>query len=141
MSTDGDLRILFRRHIVGHWTPVETAGTVGGVPDHNFLVGGAEGWIENKQTHAWAVGMRPLQVGWLDRRAREGGRAFVAVRRWKRPDGADELWLIGAEGAKSLADSGLRGVAPPVLRGRWSGGPSSWDWSEVRRILCAPLLV
>lgn len=135
MSIDGGLRSLFRTNIVGHWSSIETPTTGGGIPDSNYLVRGVEGWIEFKQTHAWAVNFRPLQVGWLDRRAREGGRAFVAVRRWKRPNGADELWLFGAEAVKKLSDGGLRAPAPASLRGVWSGGPSCWDWGEVTRLL------
>ena len=118
---------LSSRHIPGH------ADTV-------TLTPGAQAWIEFKTTSGWAVTLRPAQVGWLSRRVRHGGRAFVAVRRVvavqsMRRTKADELYLIpltSAEQPALLRDEGLRGSVKCFT---WSGGPGVWNWSEVARIL------
>lgn len=139
---DGGLRGVFRDRLrVGiHWQSIETGGTGRGIPDSNFCgedVG--EGWIEFKQTSAWSVGLAPEQVGWLKKRILCGGRTFVAVRRSheggpRRGSGVDELWLCSGVWAGHLRTDGLR--CPEVQwLGVWSGGPSSWNWEEVRRCL------
>jgi hypothetical protein len=129
---DGGLRPLFRAHLPG-WqlTAVETGATSPGTPDMEYCApGGAQGWIENKMTRGWTVSFRPLQPGWISRRARLGGRVLVAVRRLSGP--ADELWLVDGGHVLTLQERGLRGT--PVL-GRWAGGPVGWDWGEVGRML------
>jgi hypothetical protein len=114
------------------WTHLESPTTSPGVPDTEFCApGGAQGWVECKRTAAWAITLRPLQISWLTRRCRLGGRAFVAVRRIT-PKGDDELWLFRGSDAVALSDDGLRAAAP---LGRWAGGPAMWSWAEVGDIL------
>lgn len=142
-SDDGGLRGLFRSHLRQHadMQAVETGLIAAGVPDLNYCASGAEGWIEMKQTDGWAVTLRPEQVGWLCRRARAGGRVFVAVRRWhdggpRRGPAADELWLLAGRFAPDLKTMGLEWASSsPALLGRWHGGPARWDWLAVLRAL------
>lgn len=161
MGVDGGLRPIFRDKLrVGFdWTSVETGGTGRGVPDSNYcakvemtagmaldpvldvsatVVKGVEGWIEFKQTSGWACTLRPEQVGWLVRRSMHGGRVFVATRRYhdghSRAEATDELWLHSGQWARELKSEGLRAVDP---LGVWHGGPSGWDWDEIRRLLCS----
>ena len=129
---DGDLRRLIKKHVPGHHISVESESTSGGIPDLNYCVDGVEGWVECKQTHAWAVKFRPTQVSLIWARVRAGGRVWVAVRRWKRQDGSDELWLVHGRHVRELAAGGL-GSAPP--HGTWNGGPRNWDWAAVARVL------
>lgn len=147
MSDDGGLRGLFRDNLPRfHWQSVETGMTGRGVPDSNFCAPpGIEGWVEFKQTEEWAVTLRPEQVGWLCRRARAGGRVFVAVRRWpaasRRREAADELWLLAGAAARELLDYGLPGgprcpldasrLPPGAFLSVWPGGPARWDWDAV----------
>lgn len=145
---DGGLRGLFTKYIPeAHWQSIETGGTGRGVPDTNYCIRspgpgarGVEGWVEFKVTSTYSVGtMRPEQVGWIHKRARYGGRVFVAVRRQheggpRKGHPVDELWLIEGGGIMSLAQEGL--VADRV----WtlhvsSGGPSAWNWLQVAAIL------
>lgn len=141
MSVDGGLRPLFREKLkVGaHWQTIETGDVSLGVPDSNYCIGGDEGWVEYKQTDAWAVGIRKEQSAWLLTRHMRGGRAFVAVRR--RHDGGprkgpavDELWLCQGQYAGLLKDYGLQ-CEEINWCGVWSGGPAHWDWAAVRRWL------
>lgn len=140
MTVDAGLRAIFRDHLKQvQWTSIETGGTGRGIPDSEFCFpGGVTGWIEFKAAEGWAVDMRPEQVGWLARRARMGGAAFVAVRRQapagpRRGPAVDELWLFPAGAAKTLKQQGLRGAAAPL--GCWPGGPAAWDWAAVTRAL------
>lgn len=140
MPDDG-LRKLFHDNLRAgwHWQTIETGMTSKGVPDSNYCCRGFDGWVEMKATKEWAVTLRPEQVGWLDRRARNGGRVFVAVRRHctagpKRP-AADELWLCSGHYARELKDHGLRGCPPAAVLGVWPGGPGAWGWDEVARLL------
>jgi len=131
MATDGNLRRLFRENLRDFdWLAVETGLTTRGVPDANYCCDGAEGWIEAKTTIGWRVAVRPAQVGWAERRLRCGGRVFVAVRR-KRA----ELWLFSGWALRPLTSRRLDTVAP---LGCWRGGPSRWDWEEVRQLLTVP---
>lgn len=112
-----------------------------GVPDLNFCIDGVEGWVEMKQTDGWAVTLEPEQVSWLFRRHRNGGRVFVAVRRWhdggpRRGPACDELWLLRGQYAPDLKTLGLKwAMTSPALLGRWCHGPARWDWDAVRSIL------
>lgn len=142
MSSDGGLRPMFRDHLrVGfHWQSLELGLVGAGCPDSCFgqrlWEPFCEGWVEFKQTNAWAVTLRPEQIGWLVQRSRHGGRCFVAVRRWRDTgeDGlaVDELWLHDGRWARELRAGGLRAVEP-LLHER--GGPRNWDWDEVARLL------
>jgi hypothetical protein len=126
---DGELRKIFRQNLPkAQWTAVETGLTAQGVPDAEYVFpGGDQGWVECKRSSAWAVSVRPLQVAWVLRRVRLGGRCFVAVRRRD-----DELWLLWGSQIKSLAAEGLRGA---TALGVWTGGPSKWYWDEIERLL------
>ncbi|SRR5712691_9338895 len=133
MPRDGSLRVEFRKHLrEAQWTSIETGLTEGGVPDsHYIFAGGVEGWIEHKKAAANAVVFQPLQVGWLSRRARLGGRCFVAVRQTR----TDDLYLFDGADAAAIQSGGLRGASP---LGRWGGGPSGWNWTQVREVLTRP---
>src|SRR4051812_1390886 len=108
---DGGLRKLFREHVPGDWTSIESGSTSGGIPDSNFCIPVArrgylavEGWIEFKQTKGHAVTLAPAQVGWISRRVRNGGRVWIAVRQQApagpRREARDALWLIPGIWAK-----------------------------------------
>lgn len=130
---DGNLRQIFFRSLPAwHWTAVETGATSSGVPDSEYCSPeGAQGWLEYKVSRGWAVTIRPEQVGWLKRRARQGGRCFVAVRRILEGS-VDELWLVAGGDAGILGEGGLRAVAPVL---RQAGGPSKWDFNQVAAAL------
>ena len=138
-DADGGLRNIFRQRITGlevHFQLVEMASIAQGVPDINYCIQGAEGWIENKQTHHWAVKFRPQQPGWIHKRVRAGGRVWIAVRRWQngRPNGEyDELWLVPGRLAIVCATEGLQAVAAESYV--CANGPHVWDWRRVRRII------
>jgi hypothetical protein len=139
---DGGLRSLFREHLPRfHITAIETGSTGRGIPDLEYCFEGKTGWVELKATSGYAVDLRPEQVAWLLRRARAGGRGFLAVRCQapagpRRGPAADQLWLIKAERAAELKAGGLYevGSAHATL---WHGGPARWDWAEVARLLTA----
>ena len=146
---DDGLRGIFRRHLPDlMWTTIECGPVSPGVADSNYLAsGGAEGWVEHKATDAWAVKFRDYQVPWLERRARLGGRVWVAVRRRhaggpRRGPAVDELWMVPGGLAGALAREGLAALAlglrdthPSNTGGRWHGGPARWDWDAVRAAL------
>ena len=128
---DGGLRPLFRKKLsIGwQWTTIETGATTGGVPDAEYCTrGGAQGWIEFKACSGWRPTIRPLQVSWIARRARLGGRVFIAVVRERT-----ELWLIGGQNVVALADQGLRASGGLTFH----GGPQRWDWKEIAKVLTA----
>lgn len=139
MSSDGDLRPLFREHLRRgfDWQSIETGMTVLGCPDANYCAEGIEGWVEFKQTSGWVCTLRPEQAGWHYRRHLHGGRSFIATRRWhsggsRLGAAVDELWVHAGMYARELKTDGLRGV--PALF-RQDGGPSAWDWDAVRGVL------
>lgn len=143
MSIDGGLRPLFRTHLRAgfQWTSIESGGTVQGIPDSEFCAGGVSRWVEFKKTNAWSVGLSKEQASWHRVRALRGGVSFVAVRRLtvagvRKGEAVDELWLYRGEHAQDLKDLGLRGGVPCL--GIWSGGPSGWNWSDVRNLLLRP---
>src|SRR5260370_22560220 len=132
--SDGGLRKLFQDHLHTdvHWQAIETWSTGQGVPDLNYCFKRCrEGWIENKLTAGYAVDISPQQIAWVERRARMGGRVFVAVRRKnegrpRRGEPVDELILFTGAHVRSLATLGTN-AAP--FTGRWAGGRS-----EERRV-------
>lgn len=130
--TDGGLRALFAKNIPGDWLSVETWSTGRGVFDANYCIKGCEGWIEFKVTEGWRVTMRPEQVAWSERRVRNGGRTFIAVRRrcaaGPRRASADELWLFPGTSARTLFDKRID-QTPFLLH--HENGPTCWDWAEV----------
>lgn len=131
---DGDLRRIFREHLPHmHWTTIETGIINPGVPDSNCCWNGAEFWIEYKFTAGHAITLRPEQIGWLTRRRRSGGSAFVAVRRTSLAARCDELHLFDGSHAVLLREEGLNGSSPRL--GFWAGGPPGWDWEAVAGLL------
>lgn len=142
---DAGLRREFRSHLPRlHWVAIETGMTAPGTPDSNFCGDGVEAWVEHKRARAWEVDLDPLQIGWHLRRARAGGRTFVAVRRKhgggpRRGDPADELWLLRGDLVKLYAGPGglSRAAACGAVLGTWYGGPSRWDWPAVEACLLA----
>lgn len=136
---DGGLRALFRRHLPAwHWNSIESGMTSSGIPDSEYCApGGITGWCEYKGLiNGWKPEIRPAQVAWLSRRARMGGRAFIAVRRQqiagpKRGPAADELWLLRASAAAALRAGGLKALGGPQVLGIWWGGVGKWDWGAV----------
>lgn len=135
-SDDGGLRALFRSRIVSaQWTTVETGAVSRGVPDAEFCFDGAvQGWIEYKATRAGSphgVRVRPEQIAWLSRRARYGGRCWIAVRRQGTAKGGeryDELHLFPGGAAAEVAALGTRCDRAVQV---WHGGPTRWDWAEI----------
>lgn len=136
--SDGNLGQLFQKHLPEvHWQRIETL--VGrGTPDLNGCLWGREFWIENKLTSGWTVNFEIGQTAWAERRARAGGRTFVAVRRIatagpRRGAACDEMWLFRGQEARQLEAEGLKGQQPII--GCWSGGPAKWDWDKIRKVL------
>ena len=131
-KSDGGLRTLFRQKFHSwQWTSIETGISAGGVPDSEFCTpDGVQGWIEFKQTKIFYVNIRPLQVGWLMRRCRYGGNAWIAVRRTHMKDG-DQLWLMRGDQAEALCYDGLKGVHALC----WEGGPERWYYDEIEGVL------
>lgn len=134
---DGGLRKLFRQHLPAfHWVSVETGLTEQGVPDSNYCSEGSEGWIEFKKTSTNKVPLRSEQVGWLMRRSRAGGRAFIAVRYHHaggplKGPAVDRLLLFPGSAARQVLFSGLRNM--PIIE--TGGGPMRWDWAAVSIVL------
>ena len=100
-----------------------------GIPDVNYTLG----WIELKVTIGWAVGLRAAQVGWIRRRIRRGGIAFVSI--WQKGSTRDNLWIVPGEMVELLSSEGLHGVENKSETGLWTGGPTSWDWSAIHKFL------
>jgi len=132
---DGGLRKLFHKNLPGfHWQAIETGGVGLGVPDSNFCREGVEGWVEFKTTDAFKVQIRPEQVAWIERRARAGGRVFIAVRRKtkagpRKGPAVDELWLLGPEFAR------MAYLNKAVEYRQWESGPKNWNWEAIQRVL------
>lgn len=136
MSIDGGLRKIFREKLPDiDWTSIETGGTGKGIPDSNGCKDGHEFWVEYKLTSAWTVGLEPEQVGWITRRARFGGKVFVAVRRKttagpRKGRAVDELWLYRGADARELKTLGIKDGPPPLHVSE--GGPAKWNWNAIR---------
>ena len=121
---DGNLRVLFSRKLPqAHWQSIETGTTGQGVPDANYCCDRVEGWIEFKTVDHNKVTLRPAQIGWIERRMRQGGRCFIAVRR------THELFLFSGAHART---ANLK-LTPALVHS--CGGPSKWDWDEIAKIL------
>lgn len=139
-KADGGLRNLFKKHLKKwHWQHMESGGTGGGIPDTNYCYQGVEGWIECKKTETESIRFRAEQVAWIDRRCREGGRVFIAVRR-KHDGGSikgrpvDELWLYHGIDVRALNTHGMN---PLWSVNFWWNGPRKWDWDQIAAILLA----
>jgi hypothetical protein len=128
--SDGELRKIFRKHLVGFdLLAVETGGTTSGVPDLNYAKNGIEGWIEMKKADHWRTTIRPMQVGWCERRLLHSPRVFCAVRRDET-----ELWFFHASMMRRLKNERVNVV--PCL-GHWTGGAAKWDWAAITNLLLA----
>lgn len=131
---DGGLWQEVRKYLKPGWDfqRIETGLTGGGVPDVNFCCDGIEGWLELKWTPGWKPRIRPEQIGWAERRLRNGGRVLMLTWRrceaGSRREAASELWVHSGWHMRTVLDEGLR-VAPPILRE--TGGPSNWRWDHV----------
>jgi hypothetical protein len=138
MKSDGGLRQIWRARMPAvHWSSIETGGSEPGVPDMHGCLDGVAFWIEDKLSHGFAVEVRPAQIGWLSRYTRQGGRAFIAVRRLaeagpRRGAAVDELWLFDGSLAAQLNREGLRGPAKLLLS---EGGPAKWAWPRIGAVL------
>jgi hypothetical protein len=126
------------------FTPIESRGTVDGIPDTYWCNGPARasGWLELKVVDGWTVALRSHQIGWLQRHARAGVRCAVAVRQIGRSqDGTprDVLWLLAGHAAAQFAAEGLprdisaRGRAGVL--GRYTGGPRQWSYKDIAAAL------
>ncbi len=80
--TDGGLRRIFRdKFPEWQWTSIETGAVSPGTPDAEYCApNGVSGWIEYKKADHWKVTFQPLQIPWIHKRARLGGKVFIAVR-------------------------------------------------------------
>lgn len=121
---DGNLRVLFSKNLPqAHWQSIETGTTGAGVPDANYCCDGIEGWIEFKTVNHNKVTLRPSQIGWIERRIRNGGRCFIAVRR------RHELFLFDGENSRSLD------LKKSIFLFYSFGGPAKWNWNVVAEFL------
>src|SRR5262245_11843020 len=120
---DAGLRQLFQKHLPEfHWQPIETGGTGRGIPDANYCFNGKEGWVEFKRVTGWKFTIAPEQIAWLERRARAGGRVFVAARRTASPQ---TFWLIHGHLARL-------GLMKNKILVKSLGNPASWDWQAIK---------
>lgn len=129
---DGGLSALIRANLKG-WDlqRIESGLTGLGIPDLNYCHAGREGWVELKQTKGWVVGIRPDQVGWIERRVRHGGRVTVMVRQGGL--GRDCLWVLAPSSIRLLRDRERLDRLPSSLVLARLDPP--WDWEKVRQIL------
>lgn len=127
MAIDGGLSKIMQKYLAPcDWTRIENM-TGAGVPDVNYCIDGCEGWIELKKSYGLKIKMRSAQVGWAERRIRNGGRVFIAVR-WV---GRGFMLFPGGAGRRLLTE---RITDVPNLV-EYIGGQSAWDWPMIRKIL------
>jgi len=128
---DGGLRSLFHKNLKqAQWSAVETGMVAQGIPDSEFCFpGGRQGWLEYKRANGNSVRVRPLQVAWIEKRIRLGGRAFVAVVR------GGDLTLFRGEAIRHLKEGGISAVPDGLVLGTWGGGPRRWNWAEIQTLL------
>lgn len=138
---DGDLRNIFKAHLPSfQWSPIETGMTISGVPDSEYCSNGYQGWIEYKATETDKIKQTTktkFQIAWHERRARENGVSFVAVRKWhdggpRKGNPVDEIWIFDGKDIRGLYTQGMRAV-PFIVN--FGGGPSLWDWKTIRAVL------
>ena len=141
---DGGLRPTFHEMLKSgfDWQAIETGGTGKGIPDSNFCHRECgDRWIEFKATDGWVVDLSPEQIGWHKKRARYGGKTFIAVRRHhgggpRKGHPVDQLWLYHGAAAELLKRDGIRGSEDkPYFIGVWHGGKARWAWDEIARAL------
>ncbi len=139
-KVDDGLRSIIMKHIKDvHWTPIESSVTISGIADLHGLYNSIDAWVETKRIYGYQIRTKPAQIGWHARRAREGGRCFIACRRrhlykGTQTDGIDEMYLYSGADLEQLAEVGVRGNVPCL--GHWTGGPTyGWNWREIKTIL------
>lgn len=147
--SDANLRQLEMKWLKNvHWQPIETWSTGQGVPDVNGCSNGVEAWIENKWTKGWKVDTSPHQIAWIERRVRNGGRVFIAVRRLtvagpRKGKAVDELYLFKGADVRLLAELGIGYCKADFSEARsllsCEGGPAAWDWNAFHGIVFSPL--
>lgn len=131
LMSDGQLRQIFAKHLpTVHWVAIESPSTSRGIPDLNGCFNGVEVWIEMKVTNGNKVSIRKEQIAWMERRARARGRIFVAVRQ------RDRLWLLSHRAPRLLFDGKkLSNLPNDVVLWSAVGGPASWPWPIISRII------
>lgn len=124
---DGGLRRIFREKFPDwQWTAIESGAVSPGTPDVEYCApDGISGWIEYKKSDHWKVYFQRGQVPWVHKRARLGGRVFIAIRRKQ-----DELFLISGDRVLDIEEQGLRGFEPVC-----KNGIRNWNWKIVESIL------
>lgn len=132
-KADGGLRAIIQKYVTRfQWSPIETGLTIPGVPDIEFCTQhGVQGWIECKRTDGFVIGLSTFQIGWIERRARYGGRVFIAV--WRKQS---EFWLLSPTIARTNSLAGMGPSSDKVLLFA-SGEPSEWPWDQISRVLGA----
>jgi|LakMenE18May11ns_1017448.scaffolds.fasta_scaffold9760270_2 hypothetical protein len=123
LALDGGLYPIFKSHTPDWlWSRLETGAVCPGIPDSLFVApGGTMGLVEFKQTSGWRCKFQPLQIPFIHRVSRLGGRVFIAVRRKK-----DELFVIEGSKILELEEFGLKKFSP--IEGI---GARNWNWDEV----------
>lgn len=127
---DGGLRSAFRKYLPKfQWTSIESPFTGAGTPDAEFCYSGKQGWVEFKRARGWSADMRPEQVAWHMRRARCGGRSFIAIRK------ESKLYIYNGKDAKQLHNEGILNTRPLLFS---DTGMVNWPWTKIAQIL-API--
>ena len=128
-----------------HWQAMELGVMGAGCPDTNGCWQGSDFWVECKQVSAEGglVPLLPEQVGWIARRCRAGGRAFILT--WLHHEGGarkgervSRLVLHEGWDGGVLKAEGLE-AAPPILvleSGWGSAGEWDFDWEALLSALC-----
>lgn len=141
-KADGGLRKEIQRHLPKpewHWTPIESGGTHGGIPDSHYVntKERAAGWVESKKTDGWAVEVRPHQSQWIKIHTAAGVRCFFAIRAMGRGSSGgrgDSLWIVRGDAVDELQEHGLR-LDPMHVLAVWQGPPASWNWDALAALL------
>lgn len=138
-SQERDFRKLITKHALAspvyEVTPVESGGTVSGIPDSywSHTKSSMAGWLELKVTDGWTVDLRPHQIGWLTRHSRRGILCRLAVRQTGVVRGVkrDVFWAFDGAYAGLLKEHGLKEAGGYALC-KLEGGPRKWDWNTVK---------
>ena len=144
--SDGGLKSLFKDHLPEiFWQPIE-ASSATGLPDMHYCFKHPEyiycsGWIEFKlaKTNRLQHPPTPQQIAWAEQYWRQSGRVWCIVRKKNetRKNKCDELHFFHGEGMRYLSGTfgGIENVPKLYQKGKWSGGPSKWDWKAIKEIL------
>jgi hypothetical protein len=132
MSSESSLWVRIRNSVghVGDWQRIEF-NPEAGVPDVNYCIKGAEGWLELKfrkdvpareDTPVFKFkGLRPEQVAWINRRSRNHGRVFICAQ--------VKNYLILIDG-KEASNFNTYSFGELLRRSTWArkGGVQWEDW-------------